>query len=147
MGGKIKDNLFRYSAGPFADVAGGGLGGSIAKFLSQPENVLRMETASELNHPALEAVASRLSHEFGEAVQADRVKQFIGHFTRQLMEHQGFSLANQNAKVRSGGLFGKASKGQTQRRRASPSVRGQAIAARRASPPPRARSHEIGGPR
>jgi hypothetical protein len=99
-----------YGAGSFKDVAGSGLGGRIMKFLLQPENIIRMETASELNRPALEAVASRLHREFGEAVEGDRVKQFVGHFTRQLLEHRGFSLVNQNSKVRSGGLFGKASK-------------------------------------
>ncbi|MCK4295291.1 MAG: hypothetical protein KAX28_01375 [Candidatus Marinimicrobia bacterium] len=99
-----------YKAQQFSNVANTKLGNDIWNFLNQKENIIRMETASELRHPALESVAGRLLKKFGEAIKNDRIKQMTGHMVRQIMESKGFHLDAQNVKVRFGGLFTKASR-------------------------------------
>jgi hypothetical protein len=69
-----------------------------------------METASELGRPAVEPLSRLLLKKFGKQIRNDRVKQMIGHMTRQVMESEGFSLHTQNLNVRTGGLFSKASR-------------------------------------
>ncbi len=99
-----------YAPGNFLDLADTKTGRALWRFLNEPNNVLRMETASELERPALEALATRMAASFGPEIRADRYKQMIGHMTRQVMEHQGFNLDAQGIKVRYGDLFSKASR-------------------------------------
>lgn len=58
-------------------------------FLTLPENVARLETASELSKPAVEGIEEQLLEAFREGVLADRVKQMIGHMVRQILEQRG----------------------------------------------------------
>jgi hypothetical protein len=74
------------------------------------DNVLRMETASELEQPAVAALATRLVEAFGDRIRDRRYKQMIGHMARQIMEHRGFVLDAQNVRVRVGDLFSRASR-------------------------------------
>ncbi len=100
-----------YDPGRFADVADTPLGRRLWKFLLEPENVLRLEVASELRHPAVEGIAERLLERFGDDVRPDRVKQLVGHMVRQVLESRGFVLDAQNLRTRFGaGLFGRASR-------------------------------------
>ena len=99
-----------FDAGRFSDVHNSKLGRDVLKFLNDHDNLIRMETASELGRPALEPLGDRLIDHLGEGVKADRVKQFIGFATRQVMESQGFQLDAQGVKVRVGNLFTVASR-------------------------------------
>jgi hypothetical protein len=100
-----------YDPGRFVDIADSELGKQLWDFLWEPENVLRLEVASELHHPAVEGIAERLVERFGDAVRVDRVKQTIGHMTRQVLESRGFVLDAQNLRTRFGaGLFTRASR-------------------------------------
>jgi hypothetical protein len=100
-----------YDPGRFADVADTPLGRRLWKFLLEPENVLRLEVASELRHPAVEGIAERLLERFGDDVRPDRVKQLVGHMVRQVLEARGFALDAQNLRTRFGaGLFSRASR-------------------------------------
>jgi hypothetical protein len=100
----------RFVAGRFSDIHDSKIGKDILKVLTDHDNIIRMETASELGRPALEPLSDRLIARFGDAVRADRVKQFIGYAARQVMESQGFQLDAQGVKVRVGELFTVASR-------------------------------------
>ena len=95
----------KYNPWRFTDLANTQLGRGLWVFLNERDNVLRMETASELRRPAVEAVATRLVLTFGDDVREDRVKRMIGHMTKQVMKHHGFELDSQNVRVRTGDLF------------------------------------------
>ena len=99
-----------YDPWRFSDLAATDLGQALWAFLNERDNVLRMETASELGQPAVAALASRLVERFSDAVKQHRVKRMIGHMARQVMEHHGFVLDSQNVRVRVGNLFSRASR-------------------------------------
>jgi hypothetical protein len=99
-----------YQPGNFLDLADSKTGRALWRFLHEPENLIRLDTASELERPALEALATRMRDSFGPEIHGDRWKQMIGHMTRQVMEHRGFQLDAQGIKVRYGNLFSKASR-------------------------------------
>jgi hypothetical protein len=100
-----------YLPGKFSDLASLSIGKKLWDFLTQQENIIRMETAVDLGKPAVEAVAGKLIERFGDDVRVDRVKQMIGHMVRQIMENRGYQLDSQNVKVlQDRRLFSKASK-------------------------------------
>ena len=100
-----------YNAGRFGDIGNTALGRRLWRFLLERENVLRLEVASELRHPAVEGIAERLVDCFGDDVRPDRVKQVVGHMVRQVLESRGFTLDAQNLRTRFGaGLFSRASR-------------------------------------
>jgi hypothetical protein len=99
-----------YSAGNFSDLAELKLGKSLWKFLNREDNIIRMETATELGKTAAEAVSKNLLKEFGDDVKINRIKQMIGHMIRQVMENQGYQIDTQNVKVGDKRLFTKASR-------------------------------------
>ncbi len=98
-----------YDPGRFTDIADTPLGRALWAFLNDRDNILRMETASELRRPAVEPLAPRLVERFGDDVRAHRVKQMIGHMTRQVMRRRGFALDRQGVRVRTGDLFSRGS--------------------------------------
>ena len=77
------------------------LGQRIWAFLTQPENVARLETASQLSKPAVEGIEEHLLEEFREEVLADRVKQMVGHMVRQIMEQRDWVLDQTDVKLQS----------------------------------------------
>jgi hypothetical protein len=99
-----------FDAGRFSDVHESKIGREILGFLNDHDNLIRMETASELGRPAVEPLGDRMIERFGEPIKADRVKQFIGFATRQVMEARGFQLDGQGVKIRFGKLFTVASR-------------------------------------
>lgn len=100
-----------YRAEHFKDIADTELGRELWEFLNEPDNVLRMRTASELERPAVEAVAPYLEERFGrDAIAPDRVKQTIGHMVRQILERHGFQVDAQGLRVRGGTVFSKATR-------------------------------------
>jgi hypothetical protein len=86
------------------------LGSALWRFLNEPETVVRMETATALDRPAVEAIEEHLLERFGEAVLDDRTKQMIGHMVRQVMERRGYIIAVQNTKITNGAPFSRATK-------------------------------------
>ena len=85
-------------------------GQAIWHFLLQPDNVIRMQTATYLARPAVEPLSPGLRAEFGEEVEEDRVKQYIGHAVRQIMEACGYHLDRQGMRITRDNLFTSASR-------------------------------------
>src|SRR5438067_909278 len=98
---EMKFSLFTYNPEKFAALYASDLGQRLWAFLTRPENVARLETASELSKPAVEGIEEPLLEAFGEDVLADRVKQMIGHMVRQILEHRGWALDQGDVKVQS----------------------------------------------
>jgi hypothetical protein len=91
--------MFAYNPDKFASLYASDIGQRIWAFLTQPENVARLETASELSKPAVEGIAEQLLEEFREEVLADRVKQMVGHMVRQILEQRDWILDQSDVKV------------------------------------------------
>ena len=90
-----------YNPGKFASLYESEIGQRLWDFLTQSENTIRLETASELSKPAVEGIGEQLLKEFGEDVLEDRVKQMIGHMVRQILEQRGWVLDQSNVTVQS----------------------------------------------
>ncbi len=60
---------------------------------------------AELGRAAVEAVASRLVQQHGDAVRDHRVKRMIGHMVKQILHDLGYGPLTANVRVRVGGLF------------------------------------------
>ncbi|WP_102959710.1 hypothetical protein [Mangrovicella endophytica] len=93
--------MFAYSPEKFASLYASELGQRIWAFVTLPENVARLETASQLSKPAVEGIEEQLLAEFREDILADRVKQMVGHMVRQILEQQGWVLDQADVKVQS----------------------------------------------
>lgn len=88
----------------FAKLATTELGIAAWNLLNEKEIVIRMETATELGHPALEAVQKQLLAAFGNKIKTDINKQMLGHMTRQIMERIGYDLDEKDVSI-NGPLF------------------------------------------
>lgn len=93
--------MFAYNPEKFASLYASHLGQRLWAFLTRPDNVARLETASELSKPAVEGIEEQLLAEFREEVLVDRVKQMVGHMVRQILEQQGWVLDQADVKVKS----------------------------------------------
>ena len=93
--------MLAYNPERFSSLYASALGQRLWDFLTQPENVARLETASELSKPAVEGIEEQLLEEFREDVLANRVKQMVGHMVRQIMEQRDWVLDQTDVKVRS----------------------------------------------
>jgi hypothetical protein len=93
--------MFAYRPEKFASLYESELGQRIWPFLTRPDNVARLETASELGKPAVEGIEEQLLDEFREEVLADRVKQMVGHMVRQILEQRDWVLDQSDVKVQS----------------------------------------------
>jgi hypothetical protein len=91
----------RYRAEKFASLSDTDVGRRLWAFLTRPETIARLATATELGRPAVEGIEEPLLEEFGDEVMADRVRQMIGHMVRQVMEAEGFVLDQAEVKIRS----------------------------------------------
>jgi hypothetical protein len=85
-------------------------GQAIWRFLVRPDNVLRMQTASYLGRVAVEPLEPGLLAAFGEDVKDDRVKQYVGHAVRRIMESSGYHQDKPNVRIPRGILFKTASR-------------------------------------
>lgn len=97
--------MFEFDAGPFLNIADTPTGRALWAFLNEDVNLTRMETATDLRRPALEAVQSQLLGRFGDEIRADRWKQMMGRMTRQIMEEHGYVLDQTGVRISGGGLF------------------------------------------
>ena len=93
--------MHAYNPDKFASLYSSALGQRLWTFLTQPETVARLETASELRKPAVEGIEEQLLEEFGADVLANRVKQMVGHMVRQIMEERDWVLDQTDVKVQS----------------------------------------------
>ena len=100
-----------YTPGKFNKQQQTKLGKALWDFLNQDNIVIRMETASELKRPAVEAIATRLEDKFGLRLAFDltiesdkrehrRFKQMIGDMIRQILEARGYAKGQQNVVLR-----------------------------------------------
>lgn len=103
-------NTLSYASGVFRTLAASSLGQRLWSFLHEQETRVRLRTASDLGRPALEAVEEPLLERFGAEVLDDRVKQMIGHMTRQVMEQDGYVVDAQNVKITGGAPFSRATR-------------------------------------
>lgn len=94
-----------FDSGSYTELAESKVGKDLWEFLNDRENVIRMETATLLKRPALEALQNLLVERFGQEIQDDRYKQMIGRMTRQIMEHAGYSLDQTGVRITSKILF------------------------------------------
>src|SRR5271155_3682537 len=88
-----------YVGSRFSADASTDLGRSIFAFLASDSSADAMEVASDLGSPAVAGIEERLLKEFGDKVLPDRVKQMIGHMVRQIMEHEGFVVDQNDVKM------------------------------------------------
>ena len=103
--------MFAYRPDKFTATYAQAQGKEIWAFLHRSENLLRMETASYLRRPAVEPLAPYLLSEFGAEVAQRRVKQMIGHMTRQIVEARGYHLKQSNVRItRRGNIFASGSR-------------------------------------
>jgi hypothetical protein len=92
----------KYNPETFGSLFNTDLGQRLWAFLNEHDTILRMETASDLGKPAVEAIEESMIERFRDEVDqvtADRCKQMIGHMTRQVMAARGYAIAQQNVKV------------------------------------------------
>ena len=86
-------------------------GDELFAFMTEPENLIRMETATYLSRPAIEPLSPFLVQRFGAKIAVDRMKQMMGHMVRQIMEQRGYRLEQGNVKITSpGNIFSRASR-------------------------------------
>lgn len=94
-----------YDAQNFRDLAETPAGQSVWAFMTRPDNVVRMETATFLERAAVEPLAPGLLKEFGPEIAQDRLKQMIGHMARQIMEALGYQMDRQGLRITRKSLF------------------------------------------
>lgn len=100
-----------YDAGRYSTTFANEGGKEIWEFLVDPENLIRMETATYLSRPAIEPLSPFLLDRFGDRVRQDRIKQMMGHMVRQIMESRGYVLQQGNVKISSANnIFSRASR-------------------------------------
>ncbi|MGY4366796.1 hypothetical protein ACVW1A_002861 [Bradyrhizobium sp. LB1.3] len=88
-----------YQPQQFSETFKTSLGQQIWAFLNEGENLIRMETASYLSRPALEALSPILKRRFGDAVFEDRIKRMTGHMVRQILEAHGYRLDRTGVRI------------------------------------------------
>ncbi len=100
-----------YNAGRYSTTFANEGGKEIWDFLADPENLIRMETATYLSRPAIEPLSPLLHERFGNRAKQDRIKQMMGHMVRQIMESRGYVLQQGNVKISSANnIFSRASR-------------------------------------
>jgi hypothetical protein len=100
-----------YKPNKFSDISDSDFGVHLWKFLTSPDILLRMDTATYLRRPACEAIQDELINEFEEFTEGEnnskliRYKQMCGHMVRQILEQRGYILDSQRIPLRVGNLF------------------------------------------
>lgn len=81
-------------------------GCEIWEFLTNRDNIIRMETACYLSRPAAEPLSPYLIERFGNRIAEDRIKQMTGHMIRQILEGRGYQVDRGNVRIsRDGNIF------------------------------------------
>ena len=79
----------------------GGFARELRRFLERPENVAIMEKSSKEGRPAVYGLGEPLLGRFGDDVRAERIKQMIGEFVRDILVGRGYTQLP-NEKIKSG---------------------------------------------
>jgi hypothetical protein len=98
-------NSINYDPQQFRNIHETEYGQAIWHFLLRPDSIIRMQTATYLDRAAVEPLAPGLLAEFGVEVAEDRIKQYIGHAVRQIMEACGYQLDRQGMRINRNRLF------------------------------------------
>ena len=101
----MSDRNCTFNPGTYSDLAGTSDGQSLWAFLQEDEIWIRMETATYLGRPSLEAIQPQLRQKFPEAMQKDRWKQMVGRMVRQIMEFRGYQLDQTGVRLKRNELF------------------------------------------
>ena len=99
--GKGGPVIFTYNPKKYSSLYETKLGQRIWGFLTEGENVARLETASQLGNPAVEEIEEHLLDEFREDVLANRVKQMVGHMVCQILGQRDWAFDQTRVKVQS----------------------------------------------
>lgn len=91
--------MLSFDAGTFRELARTRLGEGLWAFLNEHDNLIRMETATYLERPAVEPLSPGLVERFGDEARQDRVKQMIGRMVRQILEGRGYRIDRQNVRI------------------------------------------------
>jgi hypothetical protein len=78
---------------------------SLWKFLNQPDQVVRLEVASELGHAALDGVVVDLERKFHKSLRNKRTKQMVGAMIKRVLESRGWRVGKKGVRVRLGRRF------------------------------------------
>ncbi|MBI9031440.1 hypothetical protein JEZ13_05515 [bacterium] len=103
----------KYDAWKFAQLAETDFGTKLWEFLNEQDTFIRMETATRLYRPAVEGIAKelliRFKDDFASLEASDylRIKQMIGHMTKQVMARHGYHVYMKNVRVITSNLFSK----------------------------------------
>lgn len=82
------------------------LAAALWDFFNERDNIIRMETATLLKRPALEALEHELLARFKEQELKDpHCKQMMGKMVRQVMKQRGACLDQTGVRITSGLLF------------------------------------------
>lgn len=102
---------FEYDPQHFLSAFENPTGRAILEFLTQPNNIIRMETATYLSKPAIEPMSPFLEERFAAAVEVDRIKRMMGHMVRQIMEYRGYPIDERDVPITSkGNIFSTAAR-------------------------------------
>ncbi len=80
-------------------------GAELWAYLRRPDNLVRMVTATYLDRAAVEPLAPGLLRTFGPEVAEDRIKQMIGHMTRQIMTAMGYKIDRNGLRITRESMF------------------------------------------
>lgn len=100
----------KFYPGTYSDLADTQDGCRLWEFLQDSDVLLRMETATYLGRPALEAIQPQLLHAFPDVIREDRWKQMVGRMVRQVMEFRGYQLDQTGVRLKRNELFLSASR-------------------------------------
>jgi hypothetical protein len=92
--------MINYNPERFASLFNTEHGHSLLAFLTEETSIAAMKTASDLGKPAIVGVRQALLEEFNQHLLENRFKQMAGHMVRQVMESEGYTLAQDDVSVR-----------------------------------------------
>lgn len=101
---KIDLEGLRYKGGHF-NIKSSTIEEALWRFMLRPENVIRMEAVTAVGRPAVEALSGPLVWEFGRDVVQPRIKQMVGHMTRQIMEALEYEVDHRRVRITRPCLF------------------------------------------
>ncbi|GAA4247024.1 hypothetical protein GBZ26_05810 [Azospirillum formosense] len=94
-----------YDPQNFRDLYETPVGQELWRFLNEPDNIIRMETAIYLERAPVEPLGPGLVAHFGEEISDDRCKQMIGHMVRQIVGTRGYTVDRSGLRITRLNLF------------------------------------------
>ena len=97
--------MLTFDSGSFSDLANTPMGEDLWALMTAPESLIRLETATYLGRPAIEALQLQLLAAFGDSIRENRWKQVAGAMARQVMEYRGYQFVRSGVKIKVKDLF------------------------------------------